>query len=171
MAQEGRLLIPAGLPEIAQCRRWMMSEIIGQASGNDPTPWAGLSTSDKTVPAQGITAGDEHVLGDDLPWTLVADQDNRIQFAGAEAAAFLGWSAADLAGRRVTTLVPPELRESHLVGFTRYQLTRAPVLMGRPVAVNAMRKDGSTVPVNLLLREMPPRDGRLRYRARLSPGG
>lgn len=168
LAEEGRLLLPSALPEIAQCRRWMMSEIIGQASGNEPTPWAGLQTLDRTVAPEGISAADEQLIGSELPWTFVADQDNRIQFAGAEAAAALGWDPADLAGRRVTTLVPAELRERHLVGFTRYQLTRAAVLMGKPVAVNALRRDGSTVPVTLLLREMPPREGRLRYRARLS---
>ena len=171
MAQEGRLLLPPALPEVAECRRWMMSEIIGQASGNEPTGWAGLGDSEKAVVPDGITAADERLLGEELPWSIVADQDNRIQFAGEDAAAFLGWTGGELAGRRVTTLVPPELREAHLVGFTRYQLTRAPVLMGKPVVVNALRRDGSAVAISLLLREMPPRDGRLRYRATLSPEG
>ncbi|HUR49652.1 MAG TPA: PAS domain S-box protein [Acidimicrobiales bacterium] len=169
MAQEGRLLLPPALPEIAHCRRWMMGEIVGQASGEAPTAWSYPQESDDPLPAEGISEADESLLGDELEWTFVADQDNRIQFAGAEAAAFLGWSPEALAGRRVTTLVPPDLREAHLVGFTRYQLTRAAVLMGRPVAVDAMRRDGSTVAVTLLLREMPARDGRLRYRAFLSP--
>lgn len=171
MAQEGRLLLPAALPEIAHCRRWMMGEVVAQASGNEPTAWAHLEDSEDSRDAEGITPEDEALLGEELAWTLVADQANRIQFAGTEAAAFLGWTPADLAGRRVTTLVPPELREAHLVGFTRYQLTREPVLMGRPVEVEAMRRDGSTMPVSLLLREMPTRDGRLRYRALLSPAG
>lgn len=170
MAHEGRLLLPAGLPEIAHCRRWMMGEIVGQASGNPPTPWSDLEEAETALPAQGISAADEALLGADLDWTFVADEGNRIQFAGAQAAQFLGWDPEDLAGRRVTTLVPPELREAHLVGFTRYQLTRHPVLMGQPVAVDAVHRNGSTVPVTLLLREMPARDGRLRYRARLSPG-
>ena len=170
MSQEGRLLLPPALPEIAFCRRWMMGEIVAQASGDTPTPWTNFDEDDEPLAAEGISVSDERLLGDEMPWTLVADQDNRIQFAGEEAAALLGWSPEALAGRRVTTLVPAELREAHLVGFTRYQLTRAPVLMGRPVAVEAMRRDGTTVAVTLLLRELPTRDGRLRYRAKLVPG-
>lgn len=168
MAQEGRLLIPPGLPEIAHCRRWMMGQIVSQAAGEPPIPWVELEDEDAR-PAEGISAADEALLGDELAWTFVADQENRIQFAGPEAAAFLGWTPEGLAGRRLTTLVPPELREAHLVGFTRYQLTRAPVLMGSPVTVEALRRDGTTVAVTLLLREMPPRAGRLRYRAFLGP--
>lgn len=169
VAQEGRLLLPPSMPELAHCRRWMMGQILAQAAGELPTKWMPPEDSDVAEPAEGITADDQRLLGIEVGWTIVADQNNRIQFTGRDAAALLGWEPEALAGRRLTTLVPPELRERHLVGFTRYQLTRQPVLMGRPVTVDALRRDGSTVSVELLLREMPPRDGRLRYRALFSP--
>lgn len=168
LAQEGRLLLPPSMPELAHCRRWMMGQILAQASGEEPAEWTPPEDSDIAEPAEGITADDQRLLGVEVGWTIVADQNNRIQFAGRDAAGLLGWEPEALAGRRLTTLVPPELRERHLVGFTRYQLTREPVLMGRPVTVDALRRDGSTVSVTLLLREMPPRDGRLRYRALFS---
>lgn len=165
IAQEGRLLLPPSVPEIAHCRRWLMGEILAQAAGEAPSPWEPPGESEPAEP-DGITPEDEALIGIDLDWTVVADQTNHIQFAGAAAAALLGWEPPQrLAGRRLTTLIPPALREQHLVGFTRYQLTRSPVLMGRPVAIEALHRNGSTVPVNLLLHEMPSRDGRLRYRA------
>lgn len=165
VAQEGRLLLPPSMPELAHCRRWMMGQILAQASGEQPTKWMPPEDSDVAEPAEGITADDQRLLGVEVGWTIVADQNNRIQYAGRDAAALLGWEPEALAGRRLTTLVPPELRERHLVGFTRYQLTRQPVLMGRSVTVDALHRDGSTVPVSLLLREMTPRAGRTRYRA------
>ena len=168
ISQDGRLLLPPSIPELAHCRRWMMSEIVAQASGGPASPWSPPEERDTAEPVDGLTVEDEAILGADLEWTVVADQNNRIQFVGREAGALLGWDPGALAGRRLTTLIPPSLRESHLVGFTRYQLTRSPVLMGRPVSVEALRRDGSTVAVTLLLREMTPRDGRLRYRARLA---
>ena len=169
VAQEGRLLLPPSMPELAHCRRWMMGQILAQAAGEAPTKWAPPEDSDIAAPAEGITADDRRLLGVEVGWTVVADQNNRIQHAGREAAALLGWEPEALAGRRLTTLVPPELRERHLVGFTRYQLTREPVLMGKPITVDALHHDGSTVSVTLLLREMPARDGRRRYRALFSP--
>lgn len=165
IAQEGRLLLPPSIPELAHCRRWMMGEILNQAAGDPASRWTAPEESDSAEPADGLTPEDEALLGDELVWTVVADQNNRIQFVGQEAASLLGWDPDGLAGRRLTTLIPPPLRESHLVGFTRYQLTRSPVLMGRPVSVEALRRDGSTIGVTILLREMTPRDGRLRYRA------
>ncbi len=169
LAQDGRLLLPPSMPELAHCRRWMMGQILAQAAGEQPTRWMPPEDRDVAEPAEGITAEDRRLLGVEAAWTIVADQSNRIQFAGPDAAALLGWEPDALAGRRLTTLVPPELRERHLVGFTRYQLTREPVLMGRSVTVDALCSDGSTVSVTLLLREMPRRDGRLRYRALFSP--
>lgn len=170
IAQEGRLLLPPSIPELAHCRRWMMGEILAQASGEAPTQWAPPDTAeDSAQPAEGITPDDHRLIGAELEWTIVADQNNRIQFVGRRAGDLLGWDPDDLAGRRLTTIIPRGLREMHLVGFTRYQLTRSAVLMGRTVSIEALRRDGSTVPVTLLLREMPSRDGRLRYRGKLSP--
>lgn len=165
MAREGRLLLPPALPEIAHCRHWMMGEIVGQCAGYSPTVWSAPDYSQHTERAQGLSKTDEHLLGLDLKWTIVADQDNYIDFVGDEVAGLLGWKPSALAGRRLTTIVPPSLHEAHLVGFTRYQLTRKPVLMGQPINVDAIRFDGSSVGVSLLLQEMPRREGKLRYRA------
>jgi PAS domain S-box-containing protein len=41
----------------------------------------------------------------------------------ASLAESLGWAVEDLIGRRVVVLVPPELREAHIAGFTRHLTT------------------------------------------------
>ena len=169
MAREGRLLMPASLPEVSHCRLWMMGEIIGQAAGEAPAPWSPPDYGDDVERAEGLLRTDEHLLGLDMKWSIVADQDNYIHFVGDEVGALLRWEPASLAGRRLTTIIPPSLHEAHLVGFTRYQLTRKPVLMGQPINVDAIRSDGSSIAVNLLLEEMPRRDGKLRYRATVRP--
>ena len=169
MAREGRLLIPASLPEITHCRLWMMGQIVSQCAGEAPTPWEPQDHTQDVERAQGLLRTDEHLLGLDMKWTIVADQDNYIDFVGDAVGELLRWVPSELAGRRLTTIVPPSLHEAHLVGFTRYQLTRKPVLMGQPINVDAIRSDGSPVGVNLLLEEMPRRDGKLRYRATMRP--
>lgn len=171
MASEGRLLLPPALPEIAHCRRWMMTEIIGQCAGNAPVPWSPPDYTQHPGEARGLSESDEQLIGSDLGWTIVADQDNYIDFVGDDVGFLLGWRPSELAGRRLTTIVPPSLHEAHLVGFTRYQLTREPVLMGRAIEVDARRFNGSSVAVSLLLQEMTRREGKLRYRATIRPRG
>ncbi|HUP72684.1 MAG TPA: ATP-binding protein [Acidimicrobiales bacterium] len=39
LAEAGSLATPAGIPELAACRTWLLSEIALQAEGVSPTPW------------------------------------------------------------------------------------------------------------------------------------
>lgn len=149
LATEGKLLLPPALPELAACRRWLLGEVIRQHEGDAPQPWVAGPTErvdgvalPEDLRAQ-LAAMEGGVLG--------ADAANRIVYASDEAAALLGWEAGELVGHRLTTIVPPELRERHLAGYTRFQITAEPVLIGKPVTVPALCRDGSTVEVELLI--------------------
>lgn len=54
-----------------------------------------------------------------------------------------GWTAAELVGKPLTTIIPPALRESHLVGFSRFLVTEKPTLLGRPLRLPILCRDGS----------------------------
>ena len=167
LVEAGHFLVPRGLPEVVRTRRWLHGEIIGQAEGAAPTPWL---ERDEHDPAQSwVRLSDEERLQlQGLEGSVVvADESNHIVHVDESAASLLGWEADDLAGRRLTTIVPPALRSAHLAGFTRYQLTRSPVIVGRTVQVPALRRDGSTVTVWLLIEPYTSSDGRAGYVARL----
>lgn len=82
---------------------------------------------------------------------VIADTENRIVYANDAVAALLGRSRLDLVGRPVTTIVPPRLRPLHLEGFARYVQTGKARIMGRPIRVEALSRDGSEVPVEVSL--------------------
>src|SRR5439155_1802395 len=63
-----------------------------------------------------------------------------------------GWSASVAVGRRLGDLiVPPAQRAAHVAGIERVVRTGESRLIGRPVELRALRRDGSEIPVELTL--------------------
>jgi sigma-B regulation protein RsbU (phosphoserine phosphatase) len=82
---------------------------------------------------------------------VAADGKNRIVYLNAAAEKLLGWSAVELVGKPLVTIIPPRLHPAHHAGFNRYIATHVPKLIGHPVRVPALRRDGSEVDVELTL--------------------
>ena len=101
--------------------------------------------------------------------TVVADDANRIIFVNEAAAELLGWESTALVGQRLTVLIPPELREAHLAGFSRLQVTGEPHILGSVVQVPALRRDESTVEVALVIDQLTGPDGRSALRGVFTP--
>jgi PAS domain S-box-containing protein len=152
LAARGALLAPAALPDVRAVRHWFLDEVVRQLDGAEPRAWDPLDEDDAT--------SGETLLGE-IAHTAVLDQladavvgandDNRIVYANPAAARLLGWAPDELVGRRLTTIVPPRLRDAHVAGYSSYLITRTPKLIGHPVRVPALHRDGHEVPVELLL--------------------
>lgn len=92
---------------------------------------------------------------------VAADEWNRIVYLNRALEAMLGWQADELIGRPLTTLMPERLREAHLAGFSRWVATREPRIMGRPLRVPALLRDGTEVEVDLTISAVPMPGGDL----------
>lgn len=155
LAGEGDLLVAPALAEVAACHRWLLGEVVAQLQGRTATPWELPSISSLSNPRV-VLAEDERRSLDTLgAAAIAADGSNHILYVNEEAAALLGWTRAELTGRRLTVIVPPELRESHLAGYARYQLTGEAHVLDRPIRVPALRRDGTQVDVELVVRVLP----------------
>ncbi len=64
---------------------------------------------------------------------VAADGKNRIVYLNAAAEKLLGWSAGELVGRPLVTIIPPRLHPAHHAGFNRYIATHVPKLIGHAV--------------------------------------
>lgn len=82
---------------------------------------------------------------------VVAERTGRLGYANPAVHTLLGWAPDDLIGRQVSTLIPPRLRGIHLTAFERYMRTGIPTVMGRPLEVSALRRDGTEIDVVLTL--------------------
>jgi PAS domain S-box-containing protein len=165
LAREGRLLTAPAVPEIGACRRWLMTEIAVQLRGGAPSAWELPRIGDTDARWQRLSEDEVRSLSRPGVAVMVADTANRIVFASDEAALLLGWEADELCGRRLTTIIPPDLREAHLAGFTRLQVTGESTLLGRAVGVRALRRDGSQVDIELEIAAVRRSNGDEAFRA------
>ncbi len=165
-ASQGGLLVPPALPEIRACRQWCLGEVIAQIDGNAPTPWSPPAEPAGNVPL--LAQIDPGVILDNLnDAVIVGDDGNRIRYLNPAAERLLGWSRDELEGQRITVIVPPHLREAHVVGYSRYLVTDVPRLIGRPVRVPARHRNGAELQVELLLSSFRVADGKRAFIASL----
>lgn len=97
---------------------------------------------------------------------LADDQGNAVSF-NAAALELFDYTEQDIAGRPVGDLiVPPHLRETHRQGFERYRTNGDLSMAGRRIETEAMRRDGSTFPVELSFARVAV-DGNTRFVAEI----
>ncbi len=150
VAAHGGLLTRPALPELRSLRDWIFREVLAQfTSVAPPTRWepAGWDQAAELPPATvdvGWVAGSDRAV-------VVADDGNRILAVSPAAAELLGWAAGELVGNRLTAIVPESFREAHVTGFTRQLVTGRDTILGRDLALAALRRDGQEVSVTLRL--------------------
>lgn len=66
-----------------------------------------------------------------------------------------GWTAAEAIGRRLEELfIPPGTRDAHRAGMNRYLNTGDTTVLNRRMEWSAIRRDGSTLPVEVRIRAL-----------------
>lgn len=98
-------------------------------------------------------------LGDAV---IVADEGSRIVYANPVTEFLLGWPAADLQGRPLTTIVSRRFRQALLLAFEHCVVGGQGGPPGRALRVPVVRMDGTEVHVELVLSQMWVEDGRRR---------
>jgi PAS domain S-box-containing protein len=155
LSATGRILTPPALPELRELREWCVTEIVRQADGAVPRPWSTPYVDDR-VPVE--MSADERAAAQQI-WqsseSLLLARSDVIVAVSPSAATLLGWQAEDLVGRRITVVVPPDLRDVHLAGITRHLMTGRTTMLGVEAPISAWHRKGYEVPVRLLLDRWP----------------
>lgn len=172
LARRGDLFIRPALPEIVAVRDWACDQVVAQLAGMPPTPWPGTAQERfETTVHSGRPEPDwdpSGVTGASTP-VVAADDANRIIAVSRSLAELVGWDAADLVGRRVVTLVPPRFREAHVAGFSRHLSTGEAHVIGVPIDLPILARDGSEVVCRFLIELAPPTTRRAVYVAWIDP--
>jgi PAS domain S-box-containing protein len=90
----------------------------------------------------------------DVAFDSVVTMDDRglVVDVNRAASRLFGYTAEEMIGRAVADLiVPAPLRDAHRIGLVRYLETGRGPIVGRRVELNALRKDGSEFPVELVV--------------------
>lgn len=164
LASDGELLTRPGLPEIVEVRDWVCHQIAAQLAGVDPSPWLGTAherfeTAINTQPGRTTLPTDVLGIRGSTRPVVAVDVANRIIAVSPPLADLLGWEVADLTARRIVTLIPPEFREAHVAGFSRFLGTGEPHILGESLVVAVLHHDGSRIPCRLMVEEAPGAGG------------
>lgn len=102
------------------------------------------------------------ILSSAVEGIITSDERGVIESVNPAAEQMLGYDADELRGQNVSVLAPPPHRESHDGYMRRYLRTGVSKVIGRGGReVLALRKDGTTLPVQLAISEVRRPEGRL----------
>ncbi len=82
---------------------------------------------------------------------VASDGSDRISYVNAAAERLLGWKREELLGKPLTTLMPPRMHVAHEAGFHRFIETHRARIIGKPVRVPALHRDGTELDIELTL--------------------
>ena len=160
LTDAGEFLTPPTQPELRMFRRWICGEVLRQANGEPPTAW----TYDRAAPpavARGALDWSSSAVSLSRQALIAADDTNKIVAISEPALKVLGYTdPAELIGRRLVTIIPERFHQAHLAGFTLHLSTGRAPLLGRPVSVPVLCRDGSELPVSLLVKSESLPQGR-----------
>jgi PAS domain S-box-containing protein len=88
---------------------------------------------------------------------LFADQEGKIRFWNKGAQTMFGYGAEEALGQSLDLIVPEKQRPRHWEGYTRVMATGVTKYGSDPLAVPAMKKDGSRISIefNIILLRAP----------------
>ncbi|HUR49773.1 MAG TPA: PAS domain S-box protein [Acidimicrobiales bacterium] len=174
LAVDEQLLVRPALPEIIAVRDWVCEQVIAQLVGNSPSPWPGTDQErferaqhDLAVPP--APEFDAAIVTESGSGAIAVDDANRIVAISDPLAKVLRWDANDLVGRRVVAVIPPALREAHVAGFSRHLSTGEAHVLGVPLDLPVLRKDGTEVVCRFLIERAALSGGRAVYIAWIDP--
>ncbi len=88
------------------------------------------------------------------------DEHGMITDWNSQAEKIFGWTRSEAIGRRLSDLIIPYLhRDDHQAGLERFLRTGQAAILGRRFEIEAMRRDGEEIKVELSVTELRRRDG------------
>jgi hypothetical protein len=76
-----------------------------------------------------------------------------------------GWSAKELVGKPVGMIMPAHMRNAHSVGFARFLTTETSVLLGKPLPLSVLFKNGRVEMADHYILGEKMADGRWQFAA------
>ena len=172
LADAGALLTPPTQPEVREFRRWLCREVRDQVAGTaDPRAWSGHLEMTPVVTGAAPSWDSTDVVCSSQ--ALVASGDtNSILAVSPPAARLLGYDSPDeLTGRRLLDIIPERFHQAHLAGLTMHLFAGRTGLLGREVSVPALRRDGTELPIDLLVETVSLPGGRHVFIAEMKAAG
>ena len=169
LASADLLLAPPTQPEVRALRRWLTSEVRRQVAGEPARPWTAV-IDPRAVPDAPPVNWPTASVDESAVAVLAADDAQRIIAVSDLALEHLGYSdRSQLVGQRLLTLVPTRYHQAHLAGFTLHLSNGRSPLLGIPITVPMLLRDGTERPTHLTVTPERLPDGRKVFLAEFGP--
>lgn len=86
----------------------------------------------------------------DVP-VVAIDQQSIFTFLNDAFTEEYGWTRKELLGKPVTEIMPAHMRSAHNVGFARFLTTESSELLGKPLPLAVLYKDGTEKTANHII--------------------
>jgi len=102
------------------------------------------------------------ILDTALDAIITMDESGRVVEFNQAASRIFGYPRQQAVGQELAALIiPPEMREAHRAGLSRYVAGGPSPVFGRLLEFEALRADGTRVPIELAVAEVPVPQGRV----------
>lgn len=91
---------------------------------------------------------------------IISNADGKIELVNAHASRLFGYEPGELVGQKIEVLIPMPLRHRHVDHRAKYTQQMTPRPMGIGMDLSALKKDGSTFPVEVSLASYDTPEGR-----------
>nr|MDQ2827847.1 PAS domain S-box protein [Chloroflexota bacterium] len=121
-----------------------------------------LDITERVAAEEALRASEAHVRAITDATTdaiIAADATGRIVSWNRGAEVIFGYTADEASGQPLTMLMPDQYRAAHQTALDRLTATGEGRLLGRPLTLEARRKDGGAFPVELVLSRWTTADG------------
>ena len=135
--------------------RWLRDAAAIVATEDGSLVWSGVLTdvTERRTIEEALRASEERfraVIETASDAFVSVDAHGTIIEWNRQAEEMFGWTREEAVGRRlVSTIVPESARQAHERGFERFVRTGSSSVVGKPLEVNAVRRDGVEFPVEL----------------------
>lgn len=87
----------------------------------------------------------QEILDEKVLPSVAADHNGLLTLVNDAFQKAYGWNRDDLLGKSITTIMPPYMRDSHNVGFSRFLTTEKATVAAKPLPLPVLCKDGRVV--------------------------
>lgn len=82
---------------------------------------------------------------------IIANADGKVVECNPSAEKIFGYGPGELVGKELTSIIPEEYHDRHLVGFRRFLKDRESGIQGKVLELKAVRSSGETFPIELII--------------------
>jgi PAS domain S-box-containing protein len=78
---------------------------------------------------------------EDIP-AVIVNEEGFITYINPAFEKCFGWELSELTGKTLTVIIPENLHDAHNMGFSRFLATGKPTLLGKPLTLRSVTKEG-----------------------------